>query len=292
MTKYSLEGRAAVISGANQGLGEAIARAFVEAGANLFLCARDEGKLLGVRDQLRDLCRPNQKVEAVQADVSKTEDVDRVVSHALAAFPQIHILVNNAGIYGPKGRIEDVDWGEWTRAVEINLLGSILMVRALLPHFRKNTYGKIIQLSGGGATAPLPFLSAYAASKAGVVRFAETLAEEVKEFGIDVNSIAPGALNTRLLDEVLEAGPEKVGKTFYERSLKQKQEGGAPLERGAELAVFLASAASDGITGKLISAIWDPWERFPEYLDELKKTDVYTLRRIVPKERGMDWGNA
>lgn len=292
MTKYSLEGRAAVISGANQGLGEAIARAFVEAGANLFLCARDEGKLLGVRDQLRDLCQPNQKVEVVQADVSKTEDVDRVVSHALAAFPQIHILVNNAGIYGPKGRIEDVDWGEWTRAVEINLLGSILMVRALLPHFRKNTYGKIIQLSGGGATAPLPFLSAYAASKAGVVRFAETLAEEVKEFGIDVNSIAPGALNTRLLDEVLEAGPEKVGKTFYERSLKQKQEGGAPLERGAELAVFLASAASDGITGKLISAIWDPWERFPEYLDELKKTDVYTLRRIVPKERGMDWGNA
>lgn len=291
MTKYSLEGRAAIITGANQGLGEVIARAFVEAGASLFLCARDEEKLFRVRDQLRRLCEPSQKVEAMRADVSKAEDAERIVSRALEAFPQIHILVNNAGIYGPKGRIEEVDWGEWARAVEINLLGSILMARALLPHFRENKYGKIIQLSGGGATAPLPFLSAYAASKAGVVRFAETLAEEVKEFGIDVNSIAPGALNTRLLDEVLEAGPEKVGKAFYERSLKQKQEGGAPLERGAELTVFLASAASDGITGKLISAIWDPWERFPEHLDELKKTDVYTLRRIVPKERGMDWGN-
>lgn len=291
MMKWSLEGRAAVITGANQGLGEAIAQAYVEAGANLFLCARDEEKLFKVQDQLGSLCKPGQKVVAMRADVSKREDVDRIASYALEAFPQIHILVNNAGVYGPKGRIEDVDWDEWAHAIEVNLLGSILVARAFLPHFRKNKYGKIIQLSGGGATAPLPFISAYAASKAAIVRFAETLAEEVKEDGVDVNSIAPGALNTRLLDEVLEAGPEKVGKTFYERSLKQKNEGGAPLERGAELSVFLASAASDGMTGKLISAVWDPWEKFPGHLDEMKKTDIYTLRRIVPKDRGMDWGD-
>jgi NAD(P)-dependent dehydrogenase (short-subunit alcohol dehydrogenase family) len=217
--------------------------------------------------------------------------VDQVASRALEAFPQIHILVNNAGVYGPKGRIEDVDWNEWAHAIEVNLFGSVLVARAFLPHFRKNRYGKIIQLSGGGATAPLPFISAYAASKAAIVRFAETLAEEVKEDGIDVNSLAPGALNTRLLDEVLEAGPDKVGKIFYERSLKQKTEGGAPLERGAELSVFLASASSDGITGKLISAVWDPWEQFPDHLEELKKAYIYTLRRIVPKDRGMDWGD-
>lgn len=290
MINWSLEGRIAVITGANQGLGEAIARAYVEAGANLLICARDEEKLLKVQDQLRGLCRPGQKVEAMRADVSKPEDVEQIASRAQAVFPQIHILVNNAGVYGPKGRIEDVDWDKWVLAMNVNLLGSILVARAFLPHFRKNKYGKIIQLSGGGATAPLPFISAYAASKAAIVRFAETLAEEVKEDGIDVNSIAPGALNTRLLDEVLEAGPEKVGRTFYEKSLKQKNEGGAPLERGAELSVFLASASSDGITGKLISAVWDPWEKFPGHLDEMKKTDIYTLRRIVPKDRGMDWG--
>ena len=176
-------------------------------------------------------------------------------------------------------------------AIEINLLGSILTARALLPHFRTNHYGKIIQLSGGGATAPLPFVSAYAASKAGIVRFMESLAGEVKDHGIDVNSIAPGALNTRLLDEVLEAGPEKVGKSFYERSLKQKSEGGTPLEKGAELAVFLASSASDGLTGKLISAVWDPWENFNEHMQDLQNTDIYTLRRIVPKDRGQSWGN-
>jgi NAD(P)-dependent dehydrogenase (short-subunit alcohol dehydrogenase family) len=288
---FSLKNRNAVVTGANQGFGKAVARAFVLAGANVFLCARDESKLAEALTELKGICKPGQRVEAMRADVSKREDVDRLISSALASFSQIHILVNNAGVYGPKGAIEDVDWDEWAQAIEVNLFGSILITRALLPHFKKNRYGKIIQLSGGGATAPLPFLSAYAASKAGIVRFMETLAEEVKADGIDVNSIAPGALNTRLLDEVLEAGPEKVGKAFYERSLKQKAEGGSPPERGAELAVFLASAQSDGITNKLISAIWDPWENFPEHLEDLKKTDIYTLRRIIPKDRGMDWGD-
>jgi NAD(P)-dependent dehydrogenase (short-subunit alcohol dehydrogenase family) len=287
----SLNGRAAIITGANQGLGKAIAHAFVKAGADILLCARDQTKLAEVVTELQGSCNPGQKVESIPADVSKKKDVDQLISSALATFSQIHILVNNAGVYGPKGPIEEVDWDEWVQAIEINLLGSILTARAILPHFRSNKYGKLIQLSGGGATAPLPFVTAYAASKAGIVRFMETLAEEVKAEGIDVNSIAPGALNTRLLDEILEAGPGKVGKTFYERALIQKSSGGTPLERGAELAVFLASAASDGITGKLISAVWDPWEHFSEYMEDLRKTDIYTLRRIVPKDRGLAWGD-
>jgi len=288
---FSLKNRTALITGANQGLGRVIAHTYVQAGASVLLCARGESKLLEVQTKLQSFCKPDQRVEAVRTDISKPDEVNQLVSFALDNFPQIHILVNNAGVYGPKGLIEDVDWDEWVQAIEVNLLGSILVAKTLLPHFRANHYGKIIQLSGGGATAPLPFISAYAASKAGIVRFMETLAEEVKADGIDINSIAPGALNTRLLDEVLEAGPEKVGRSFYERSVKQKTEGGAPLERGAELAVFLASAQSDGITGKLISAIWDPWKDFPKHLEELKNSDIYTLRRIIPKDRGMGWGD-
>lgn len=286
-----LKGRAAVITGANQGLGEAIATAYVLAGADVFLCARDDLKLAEVQTRLKGLAASGQRVEAMRADVSKREDVARLASAALKLFPQIHILVNNAGVYGPKGRIEEIDWDEWVQAIEINLLGSILTARAFLPHFRSHGYGKIIQLSGGGATAPLPYISAYAASKAAIVRFMETLAEEVKEDGIDINSIAPGALNTRLLDEVLEAGMEKVGRGFYEKALKQKEEGGAGLEKGSALTVFLGSSLSDGITGKLISAVWDPWEQFPQYLQDLKQSDIYTLRRIVPKDRGLTWGS-
>ena len=286
-----LEGRTALITGANQGLGLAIARAYVTAGASVFLCARDAALLEAARAEVSALATDRQMVRAQVADVSRREDVDALATAVLDAFPRLHILVNNAGVYGPMGLIEDVDWDDWARAVEINLFGSILMCRALLRHFKAHRYGKIVQLSGGGATNPLPRISAYAASKAAIVRFAETLAEEVRADGIDVNAIAPGALNTRLLDEVLAVGPGKVGAQFYERSLKQKAQGGAPLDAGANLAVFLASAASDGITGKLLSAVWDPWDRLGEHLGDLQRTDVYTLRRIVPADRGLPWGD-
>jgi NAD(P)-dependent dehydrogenase (short-subunit alcohol dehydrogenase family) len=285
-----LEGRSALITGASQGLGLAIAREYVLAGASVVLCARDAELLARASREVAALAGPAQRVVARAADVSRKEEADALGAAALEAFPDLHVLVNNAGIYGPMGPIEEVDWDSWVRAVEINLFGSVLMARALLPHFKARRYGKIVQLSGGGATAPLPRISAYAASKAAVVRFAETLAEEVRGDGIDVNAIAPGPLNTRLLDEVLASGPASVGTAFYERAVRQRGEGGAPLEAGARLAVFLGSAASDGITARLLSAVWDPWESLGDHRDDLERTDVYTLRRIVPGDRGFSWG--
>lgn len=289
MTK-PLEGRSAVITGASQGLGLAIARAYVQAGASVLMCARDASLLERSRTEVAALAGPQQAVLARTADVSRRDQVEELAVAVLQAFPRLHILVNNAGVYGPMGPVDKVDWNAWVEAIEVNLFGSVLMCRALLPHFKSQSYGKIVQLSGGGATSPLPNISAYAASKAAVVRFAETLAEEVRAQGIDVNSIAPGPLNTRLLDEVLAAGPETVGTAFYKRSLEQREQGGTPLEKGAGLAVFLGSAASDGITGKLLSAVWDRWETLPERRSELERNDVYTLRRIVPADRGLSWG--
>lgn len=285
-----LEGRSALITGASQGLGLAIARAYVRAGAHVLLCARGAEALDHARSEVAALGSPDQHVLALTADVSRTDDVAAVAKAALE-LPHLQILVNNAGVYGPIGPIEDVDWDHWVEGIATNVFGSILMCRALLPHFKRNRYGKIVQLSGGGATNPLPRLSAYAASKAAIVRFAETLAEEVRGSGIDVNCIAPGALNTRLLDEVLTAGPDRAGDAFYARSLKQKKDGGTPLERGADLAVFLGASSSDGLTGKLLSAVWDPWESLPQHRGELDGTDVYTLRRIVPRDRGLTWGD-
>jgi NAD(P)-dependent dehydrogenase (short-subunit alcohol dehydrogenase family) len=201
----------------------------------------------------------------------------------------VNVLVNNAGVYGPKGESEKVDFQAWVRAVEINLNGTFLPCRCAIRQMKELRHGKIINLSGGGATAPLPRMSAYAASKAAVVRLTETLAEELREFSIDVNAIAPGALNTRLLEEVLDAGPHAVGKEFFEKSLKQRDSGGVPLEKGARLCVYLASEISNGITGKLISAQWDPWENLHAFREQLARSDIYTLRRIVPEDRGMKW---
>jgi NAD(P)-dependent dehydrogenase (short-subunit alcohol dehydrogenase family) len=286
-----LKGKNAIITGANQGLGFEIAKHFVSEGGSVMLCARNSEKLIQCQTALLDLKIPGVKVLIKATDVSKRADVEALVAETLTQLGKIDVLVANAGVYGTKGPIEEIDWDEWSDSIDINLKGTVLACRSVIAHFKHNRYGKIIILSGGGATKPMPFLSAYAASKAAVVRFAETLSEEVKSFGIDVNSVAPGALNTRLLDEMLEAGPEKVGKQHYEQSLKQQTEGGTPLSVGASLCVFLASTFSDGITGKLISAVWDPWKKFPEYSEDLKNSDIYTLRRITPADRGKEWGN-
>jgi NAD(P)-dependent dehydrogenase (short-subunit alcohol dehydrogenase family) len=282
-----LAGRSAVITGANQGLGRAIAEHFVRAGASVLLTARGADLLERTAAEIAPLATlPGQQVRARVADVSREADCNATAVQALAELGNPCVLVNNAGVYGPFGLIEENDWSEWVKAIEINLFGTILMCRALLPHMRAAKYGKIINLSGGGATAPLPRISSYAASKAAVVRFTETLAEETRGAGIDVNAIAPGALNTRLMDDLLAAGPEKVGQAFFDRMTKTRDSGGTPLDKGAELSVFLASAASDGISGRLLSAVWDDWANLPDKKDELVTSDIYTLRRITPDDRG------
>ena len=286
-----LTNKVAIITGANQGLGLEIAKKYAAAGANLMLCARNGALLDGALKEIKKHIASGQVILARQADISKEKEVSGLVDSTLKQLGACHILVNNAGIYGPKGNVEDVDWSAWIKAIEINVYGSVLMCRELIPHFKKQHYGKVIQLSGGGATNPLPKISAYAVSKAAIVRFAETLAEELKEYGVDVNALAPGALNTRMLDEVLMAGPEVVGKDFYQKSLNQKESGGASIDRASELALFLASPQSDGITGKLISAAWDNWEEWPNHISELAGTDAYTLRRIIGRDRNIDWGD-
>jgi 3-oxoacyl-[acyl-carrier protein] reductase len=283
-----LEGRGIIITGANRGLGKEIARACVSEGAHVLLCARDGALLEQTRKELTRFAVGGQRILEQAADVSKPEEVSRVISRAENELPRINGLVNNAAVLGPTDLVEKTEWGDWVRTIEINLLGTVLLCRGVLPAFRRQGYGKIVNLSGGGATAPRPRFSAYAASKAAVVRFTETLAEETIGTGIDVNAVAPGALNTRLLDEVVAAGPEKAGGE-YERAIKQKQDGGESLERAAELCVFLLSSASDRISGKLVSAVWDPWPTLADRRLELNQTDIYTLRRIRPEDRGREW---
>ena len=291
-----LENHCAIITGASQGLGLAIARSYLAAGASLMICARDARQLDQAFRALKALVASaghpsaRQAVIALPADVSQPRDVAALVDQTLAEFGRLDVLVNSAAVAGPIGPIEAVDWQQWVRTIEINLIGAALLSHAVLPHFKRVRRGKLIHLSGGGATQPLPMLSAYAASKAGLVRLVETLAEEARPYRIEVNAIAPGVLNTRMLDELLAAGPERIGRGFHEHLLRQKQEGGVPLAKAAELAVFLGSARSDGITGKLISAVWDPWEALPDHLQDLAASDVYTLRRIVPADRALDWG--
>lgn len=285
MAKRRLEGKIVVVTGAGRGIGRAVALGLAGEGADLALASR-------TRDEVEETARmaaiTGHRALALRADVSCREDVEAMVAAALERYGRIDILVNNAGVQGPIGRLADNDIDRWIGTVQTNLVGTFLCCRAVLPSMLKRRQGKIINLSGGGAVSPRPFFSAYGASKAAVVRLTETLAEEVREANIQVNAVAPGAVNTGMLDEVLAAGAT-VDETTRMKCLLQKEEGGVPPEKVAELVIFLASDATDGMTGRLVSLSWDNWRDLPRFMTELMASDVYTVRRIIPKDRGFDW---
>jgi NAD(P)-dependent dehydrogenase (short-subunit alcohol dehydrogenase family) len=271
-----LDGEIVLITGAGRGIGEAVAHAFARSGASLVLTARTEQEVVHVA---RETGKLGVMTMALPGDVSKREGVRTIVATALDRFGRIDVLVNAAGIYGPIGPFVENDLDHWTAAIETNLLGTVFAIHAVLPQMLARRKGVIINFSGGGAVQPFPRFSAYATSKAAIARLTETLSEEVKESGIRINAIAPGSVNTRLLEQVLEAG-ENAGSSFYAKALKQKATGGTPPARAAELAVFLACSTGEGINGRLISAVWDDWKSLPKRTSELDRSALFTLRRI------------
>jgi 3-oxoacyl-[acyl-carrier protein] reductase len=219
---------------------------------------------------------------AVQADVAIQADVIRMVDQTIESFGTVDILVNNAGLLGPIGPSVENEADDWARTVMVNLVGTFLCCQAVLPVMIKQRRGKIINLSGGGATGPRPNFSAYAASKAAVVRLAETLAEEVKGYNIQVNAIGPGAAATRMQNEIIVAG-DAAGEQALDEAQRVLETGGTPLDKPAALAVFLASDQSDGLTGKLIAAPYDDWQSWDaDHIAELMSAPWFTLRRLDP----------
>ena len=276
-----------IITGASQGLGSSIAEKFLKEGSNISICGRDEQQLAERISSLKQTYKS--KNIGYSCDVSKENQVKTFINKSIEELQTIDAIVLNAGIYGPMGPIESVDFDAFKYALEVNLYGVVLPCKYIVPHFKQNNRGKIIMISGGGATTPMPYITAYAASKSASIRFMESISLELKSFNIDVNAVAPGALATRLVDTVLNAGPEVVGKEFYEKNLKWKNEGATSPELGANLVWFLANHQSDRITGKLISAQWDDWKNLPLHLKELNSSDIYCLRRIVPEDRNKNW---
>ena len=271
-----LKSKSVLITGGGRGIGETMAYALAKEGANISLAARTSSELEKVQKKLQEF---DVKTLAQSCDVSKKIEVEKWVNKTLLEFGRVDVLINNAGIYGPIGLLTDNNLEHWIQTIEINLLGTVICMKVVLPLMMKQKSGVIINMSGGGAVSPFPRFSAYGTSKAAVVRLTETIAEEVKEYNIRINAVSPGAVNTKFLDQVLQAG-DAAGKGFLEKSMKQKETGGTPPEVAGELAVFLASDESKELTGKVISAVWDDWKNIPSKMKELKGTSLFTLRRI------------
>jgi NAD(P)-dependent dehydrogenase (short-subunit alcohol dehydrogenase family) len=275
-----LRGRISVITGGGRGIGGAIALKYAEEGAVLFLAARTKAELDRVAAQCTEL---GAQCRVKVADVSSYDDVRALFDAVGAEFGRVDVVVNAAGMYGPIGLLVDADLAGWEQALRTNVLGTMYACHEAIPQMIKQRSGSIINFSGGGATSPLPRFSAYGASKAAVVRLTETLAQEVSEYGIRVNAIAPGAVDTRLQDQVLMAGDDAGELYLRIRKLRESGEGGTPVSLPAELALFLASDASEGLTGRLISAPHDPWRSWDrQRIAALAGKPWYTLRRIDP----------
>lgn len=281
-----LAGKTAIVTGGTRGLGRAIVEAFLCEGANVCVLSRTNS----ARDQelIMDAMtrRPIAGQKLIYWDAFDVADPETVVDFFdkfLNEHGPMDILVNNAGTHGFIGELEYANtfpshWKQWRRAIKTNLYGPALMMTDAITIMKEHGGGKIINISGGGATKPMSGMSAYAASKAALVRLTETVALELKGTGIDVNAVAPGVLNTRMLNQQIAAGPDKIGREYYDSLVKQKAEG-LSFERATALCAWLASSDSDGVTGRLISAHWDDWEYsgFKAILNE--QPDLYTLRR-------------
>ena len=271
-----LQDKTAVITGGSRGIGYVTAKRFLENGATVVILARSSDTLSDAKTELGKI---SSAIYSYSMDVSKPDGVDAFFKWFEDTFSRLDILVNCAGIQSPIGKSWEVETEEWLYTVKVNFFGTYLMIKKAVPMMIRRDYGKIINFSGGGATYPRPNFSAYAASKAAVVRLNETLARELEGYNICVNVIAPGAVNTRMLEEVLEAG-KKAGEAEYKSAQKRQKEGGTSPEVAAALALFLASEQSDGITGRLISASWDDWSSFPDEKESIERSSLYTLRRI------------
>ena len=272
-----LRDKLTIITGGGRGIGKAIALRFAQEGADIVVISRTFSEIAQTAEEIKEMGR---RSLPIRADVSSREDVEDMVERVVREFGKVDVLVNNAGVQGPIGPVVENNVDQWIKTININLIGTFLCTRAVLPIMIRSRRGKIINLSGGGATSPRPYFSAYSASKAAVVRLTETIAEEVKEFNIQVNAIAPGSVNTRMLEEIIAAG-KAAGQKELIKVRRQREEGGTPPESAANLALFLASDESDGLTGRLISAVWDDWEGMKEKIHEIMGSDMYTLRRVV-----------
>lgn len=273
----SIEGKLVIITGGGRGIGRTIAATCKKAGALVVVAARTDQDLDETLKELKSI--NNLPCLTAKCDVTKTEDLKKLFTLSTEKFGPIYGLICAAGIYGPIGSFVECNFSDWESAIDINLKGTAKTIHTAYPFMTDKSGGRIVLFSGGGQGAMANF-SSYVTSKGAIWRLTETLASELATKNIYVNAIAPGAVNTKLLDDLLSAGPDKVGSEFYQKSIAQKENGGQSPQKAAELCLYLLSEQSTGLFGKTLSAIWDPYTQFSN-LASLSKSEIYTVRRVV-----------
>ena len=266
-----------VVSGASSGIGAAIALDLCRNGHKVIVCARR-------LQRLKELFSAEHKALIVQCDVSDIDSVRGLADFSREHFDSVDVLINCAGIIGAVGPFYTTCPNAWMEAFRVNVFGTYAVSHAMVPMLRNSEHHpRIINFSGGGAFNPFPNMSAYAASKAAIIRLTENQAVELADIGICVNAVAPGFVNTDIHDQVLIAGVDNIGRGYYDEIIRKKADGSAvDISIPVACVNFLLSDAAIGLTGKTLSASFDPWAEpmFSSLIQEINKSDVYTMRRI------------
>ncbi len=195
MNTYDLNGRYAVVTGGAQGIGQATARLLAESGATVALWDVDGAAALASADRIENAV-------AMECDVTDWDSISKALQTTETAFGQVDILVNSAGIAGPNTLVEDYDIAAWRQIVDVNLTGTFLVNRAVVPGMKERRYGRIVNIASVAGKEGNPTASAYSASKAGVIGFTKSLGKELAEFDIAVNCVTPAAARTPIFDQM------------------------------------------------------------------------------------------
>lgn len=265
--------RTVLVTGAGRGIGKRLAIGFANAGARVALLARSKAELDLAHLEIEHAGGNSLRLRADVRDYEQVHSaVDRVRSH----FGDLHVVVCAAGIQGPIGPLSETQPKAWEETIQTNLFGVMHVCRSVLPAMIEKREGKIIVLSGGGSSVARPGFSAYASSKAAVVRFVETVAEEVRNHNIQVNCLGPGGTYTSMTDEILRAA-DRAGYKEMEDAQQIRLTGGIGPDKQISLALFLASERSNHISGKMIH-VNDEWKRLE---NTTVHPEIYTLRRVL-----------
>lgn len=275
-----------IVTGASQGIGKAISLECAKRGFRLLLSARSRRELERTAEEIKQAV-PSAEIDIYGCDVSDSKQAKALFDHAQGTSVELYGIVCAAGIIGEIGLLATTDLSFWEKTIQVNLLGSMYCAHFAIPMMQKAGGGRIVLFSGGGQ-GPQARRTAYTASKGAIWRFTESLGAELRGEKIFVNAIAPGAVNTKFLEDMLAAGEAKNGKELYAEMLKQKETGGVGTGPATKLAAWLLSEKSAGLAGKILSAQWDDYENFKD-LEKMSASDLFTFKRVINEQGATRW---
>ncbi len=246
--QFSIDGKRAIITGASSGIGRAIAETFAAGGADVVICSREQENVDPVAEEINESERPGECL-AVECDVTDREAVEALVGATVEEFSGIDVLVNNAGASFMAG-FDDISENGWKTIVDINLHGTYHCTQAAGEHLAESN-GSIINFASVAGQQGAPYMSHYAAAKAGVVNFTKTISHEWADRGIRVNCIAPGFVATPGVETQMGVSADNIDREEVDRRIGLSEE-------IADITQFLASDASSYIVGETITAAGVP----------------------------------